>query len=76
MSATLAITALLLWLAVFLEAHNAGIVRRSIAVPFLLLVMCSTWLFERVSGWTIDQHLVDPELGFDPTEFSLEVELL
>ena len=72
MSTTLAITAFLLWLAVFLEAHNPGIVRRLIAIPFMLLVVCTAWVFQLVSGWRIHLDLEAPYGSAEPTRILYE----
>ncbi len=76
MSTTLAITAALLWLAVFLEGHNPGIVRRLIGIPFMLVVFCTAWVFQLVSGWRIHLDLEAPHASAEPTRILYEDSLL
>lgn len=76
MTTALAITALLLWLAVFLEAHNPGIVRRLIAIPFMLLVVFTAWVFQLVSGWRIHIDLDAPKDSTEPTRILYEEDRL
>lgn len=53
MSWVLAITAVLLWLAVLFEGTNQGVVRRFIGLPFALLALLFAWFFQLVSGCRI-----------------------
>lgn len=53
MSTTLAITAVLLWIAVAFEAETPGIVRRFTSIPFMLLALLFAWFFQLVSGCRI-----------------------
>ena len=76
MTTSLAINALLLWLAVFLEAHTPGIVRRLISIPPLLLMFAAAWVFELVSGWRIHLNLDAPNDGIEPTRILYGDDLL
>lgn len=72
MSTTLAITAVLLWLAVLFEGTNPGVVRRFIALPFLFLFFLVAWVFELVSGWRVHFDLDQPNASDEPTRILYE----
>lgn len=76
MSTALAITGLLLWLAVFFESTSPGKVRRIVAIPFLFLVFLVSWVFTLVSGWNLDIRLNAPDDSTEPTRILYEDTLL
>lgn len=76
MSTALAITALLLWLAVFFESASPGKVRRIVAILFLFLVFLVSWVFTLVSGWNLDISLNAPDDSTEPTRILYEDSLL
>lgn len=76
MSTILAITAVLLWLAVLFESTNPGVVRRFISIPFMLLALLFAWFFQLASGWRI---IFDVEMrngSSEPTRFLFQDSLL
>lgn len=72
MSTTLAITAVLLWLAVAFEAETPGVIRRFVAIPFLLMFFLVAWVFELVSGWRVHFDLDPPNASDEPTRILYE----